>query len=226
MSSIFIDHKIIRPYYNQRDVIITNVYNDKMSPHDAISIQYDHKEYIILLIDHCDLIINFNIKSKNASTAYVCIFGFIVSLFHILKGQHDYHHLILRCGNAITLILEKSCITDVNVQSISKLKCEYIKCYESNNDEYAHRIIKVNDFSPSVVYHNSRLCEHSVSCSFDNPRIIYYVDNGYNLNIIDPVINVAKINGVSKKIIQLLNMNNCMIKDVVLYLAVIMYHIV
>lgn len=227
MSSVFIDHKTLRPYYNQDDVIITNIYEKGVTSRHRICTYHVHRKHIIIDIKCCDMIISFNIESKNVSVGHVCAYNFIVSKFNILKGKNDYPHLILRYGNKVTLILEIDYVTNVIMQSVDKSKCDLIKNCWLYDDDYAHRIIKVNDFSPSVLYHTSRsLCGHNVRCSFDDPHKIYYVGNEYNLDIIDPLIDLAKINGVNKKVMQLLNVNDRMIKDIVLHIAVIMYHIV
>lgn len=230
MSSVFIDYKTIRQCYDSSDVIITDVYKKNVTWCDRVFTQPDRGEYITLYVDNCDLILSFNIKSTKVSVGYVSIYGFIISSFYITVGENNYPHLILHSNNHIVeLLFEKCCVMEVKMQSVSRSKCDLIKNYMSDNNEYAHRIIKVNDFSPSVTYHSGRLCGHTMCCSLDNTSVIYYMGsshNTYNLNIVDPEIKLAKINGISKKIIQLLNANDYVIKDIILYMGMIMYHIV
>lgn len=228
MSSVFIDHKILRSYYNQDDIIVRNVYEKGIT-----TLYYEHKNYIILHIQpSTEIITSFNIKSENICMGYVCVYQIIISSFIISEGSNEYPNLMLSHGNYTKLILDKYCVTEVKMSSVNSLKCDLIKNYCTNNNEYTHRIIKVNDFGPNVTYHTpqfcnySHKCEHNVHCSFDNVDNIYYVDDESNLENIDPLINHTKINEIVRRVSQLLNCDHHLINDLILHICIIMYNII
>src|SRR5579863_8843133 len=125
MSSVFIDHKILKPYYNQDNVNITKIYEKGATLYHS-----EYKNYIILYInDNTQIATSFNITSDKLSTAYVCVYQIIVSKFLVEKGSNDYPNLILLYGNCVTLILDKSCILEVKMLSVCLSKCDLIKNY-------------------------------------------------------------------------------------------------
>src|SRR5579863_9098278 len=195
MSSIFIDHHALKPYYTESDVTVTNIY--KLSDHISSS-----NDYMILTVDYCkDIVISFNIKSITVSIGYVCLNGVIISKFHISKGSKDYPHLILLRKNSVNLILDKYCTFEVNMMCIKRSRYDIIKKYRSSFDNFDHRVVKVNDFSPNVTYHTCNRCKHEYFCTLDD----YDVGRNCDINNIDPHIVITKIRRISKIIIQLLN---------------------
>src|SRR5579863_4612498 len=98
MSSVFIDHKILRPYYQQCDIIVTNIYDMEDPSHNGLLVLPGHEKNIIFEITNYELIISFYIESKKVCAGYVHMNGFVVSQFTILKDNNEYPHLMLRCG--------------------------------------------------------------------------------------------------------------------------------
>lgn len=213
--------------YTNDDIITTNIYGSNLVScrHHVNQREIDDK--LILKFAGGNLVIGFDIKSKIVSTGYTCVYGMINSSFHIMRGRNFYPYLSVRDGSLITLILDKNCVTEVVMISIPVSKCDIMRNYSLCYGEYFHIITKVNEFSPKWTYHNIHICWHGVVCSFSNCDNVHYVGDNYDVTNIDPIIMITKIHKISKKVVQLLNVdNNYMIKDIVLHIGVFLYHVV
>lgn len=244
MTFVYIDHNILRSYYTQKDVKIFDIYVNNMSLDDISWRQEDYvNDKILIILNKKYVITCFSIKSTTSSVGHVCINDNIISEFHIAQGNHEYEHIIL--SGEVKLILNRHCISDVKMSCICKSLCYGTKKYLQYNDEFAHRIIKVNDFGPKIVYHG-RNCSHSNWHSFDDRNRTLTIKNDpfrsshsyrdsyitcENMGVsciknVGFIIIITKINEITRRIIHLLKLNNCVIRDVILHIGIIMYHIV
>lgn len=220
---IFIDHSVIKQHYVPSDISYTDLYNKDGKISFCYPSQSDDNQIIVRVMNYEELIIGFNIKSTHVSYGYVCTNHMIISYFHISRGDNEYPHLIPLYGNTVELILNKHCITDVNMMSIRKSKYDFL-----GKHYFHHRIVKVNNFSPNVTYHFCNgMNNHQYRCTFDNHYNFYNIGNDYDVEIIDPVINFTKIKVISEKVMQLLNFDDkIMIKDMILCVGISMYYVV
>jgi len=215
---------MFKQHYVPSDEIITTIYEKDVSSFNECLYGVDY-QYIIFVVKSCENVItSFNIKSESTCVGFVCINGIIVSSFCVLKGNNNYPHLLLSYTNNVHIILDRICATYVNMISVHMSKCVFIKNYGLSNDNFDHRMIKVNGFGPSITYHR-RGCKHPFRCTFDDYDNTYDIGTGYCTEIIDPVINVTKIREISTRIIRMLMFDH-MVKDVALCIGIFMYYVV
>lgn len=225
MASINIDHKILGSYYSKHDVITKRMYEKNVTKDGWLTRFGNNGTLILRVIDVGHIILNFGIKSEHISTGCINVDGTLISSFHIVKGEKIYPHLIMLRGFFTTLILDKSCITEVTVSTVNFSNCDIMKNHYLSHDKYAHRIVKVNDFSPNIIYHNLVVYGYKSDCSFCEREIVYNVD--YGPNNINGSVTITKINAISYRVIQLLNRSdNSIIRDILIFIGIIMYHVV
>lgn len=225
MSSTFINHNILQSYYTFDDMITTNIYEKCAESSDAISCHINNDHIIINIRYYADIAIGFNIKSVKICDGYLCVNRMIISSFCISKGKKFYPHLVLLYMNYVTLILDKCCIIDVEMVTVDRSQFDLVKNYRLPNDNFEHRIIKVNEFSPHVVYHNCNMCNHTYWCSFDNYYKSYDVGAIHDIKNIDPIIISTKIVEICQRVIQLLNFED-IVEDILVYIGIMMCYIV
>lgn len=243
MVTINIDHKTLESYYTQSDVITACLYDKNKLSNGELIFKSGDDDLMLQIFDPNYIIIAFNIKSENICTGRVHINNAPISLFHVSRGTKIYPHLIMICANFVTLTLNKHYVTEVKILKISLSKCSIMYDYLLPRDNRAHRIIKVNNFSPNIVYTNLKLCGYKFvggSCSHSwgsyghkfvsdlcTIGITCDVNGCHDSNNVDNLVIATKINAISKRIIQLLNFDcNLIVKDILICVGIVMYYLV
>ena len=195
------------PYINGYNIRLT-----KSKDYDILTIS---NSYPIDNIHFDVMLIGFNIECVNVSKAFVCINELIVSSFLISKRNDRYPHLALLRNNVVELMVKKGSIRRVEMVSIYGSMINIKKL----NTTYAHIDVKINNFGPTVTYHNDCMC-------YRNSCVTFYDDDHSDVKrTISKTVKITKIHELCKRVVQLL-MFNTINKDILIHICTIMYYII
>lgn len=191
----YLDHNILKSYYTCDDVL-TNVICMK-GTYMCARVSYiglpDNIRVVLKIFSDDKIVVGLNIESTNATECFICVNDFIISQFHVSKGKFCYPQLILQRYNDIKIILDERFITNVELLSIRQSKCYITSRYMTTDDVSTHRIIKIGDFSPSIMYHS--LCKCGMKCSYSDSNDMYdykYYYISYGITKIHPLVKFSK----------------------------------
>lgn len=166
-----------------------------------------------------------NIESVSMCKCYIRVNSFIVSHFHVAKGVGWYPQLLLQHHNNVEIMLDERNIINVELLSVHQNKCDIMTHYREQYDPPTHRILKINNFGPDIIYHS--MCGCGIKCSFFGSDQFNgyerHMMRDYDVDQLHHSINSSKIKGVCR-IISLFETKY--IRDILIYIGMIMYRII
>lgn len=230
-----IDHNLLKKYITYHNINVTRIYGEHVNfMGEYVTRTEQLKKYDIFTItsrhsvdfaNNNNLIIGFNINSKIMSKCYISINDSVISTFRILKNNHQYQYLILMRYNIVKLILKRDVVNSIEVVSLNSSCVGLNEIYAS----CAHKNVKVNFFGPTITYHTLDICGYTRPITFHNDDDhIPHIRNYNNVKeYVNKSVRISKIRGICSLVTQLLmTFENYIVKDVLIHISVIMYHII
>lgn len=221
IKTIYFDNNIIKSHHT---IVTDTIIRDKqvLVSRDVRLYMLDNKNSALRLSNVKCNIVGLEIESDDVSDCYVCIYNFVISHFHVTRGNIIYHLLILQHYYDVTIIIDRQMVTNLKILGIKQFECN-IYPHRENGDP-THIIVKINEFSPNVTYHH--YCKCVIMCSFACDKNIFdydqYLIQDVGITKLHPAINAAKFEGISKRMIVLLR-SEFMINDILIHIGTVMF---